>query len=227
MFRVERHLDAPIEGSPRYSQIFQALFHKLNHFITAGFRLNEVRVFIDEFEPLIGVLIHFKEVRFFLNLFYRAATIWAGVVRSQVEFSPERFTWGAIPTFVFSLINITFIIGLLEELLHHLFMAFIRSTDEIVIGNIQMLPQVFKTIDDTSHIFVRSNALFFSSPLDFLPMFIRTGQEANIIACQTFKPSDGIRHRCAIGMANMQFSTWVVNRCCNIECLFFCHNVLL
>ena len=95
-------------------------------------------------------------------------------------------------------------------------MTFIGSPNKIVIGNMHFFPQCFKTIYNICSIFKRRNALCFCSALDFLAMFIRTGQETYIITSQSLKTSNRICYRCTICMTNVQLSTWIINRCRNI-----------
>ena len=114
VFRVERHFDAPVEASTGYAQIFEALFYELNHFITTGFRLDEIRIVFDEFQPTVSVFVHAEEVAFFFNAFYGATAVRTGVVFTEFLFRPERFARRAIPSAVFGFIDIAFIIGFLK-----------------------------------------------------------------------------------------------------------------
>ena len=193
----------------------------MNHLVTTRFRLNKIRVFFDKFQPLICIFSEFKEVAFLFNLLYRAATIWACMVFTKFLLSPECFARCTVPTFIFSLVNIAFFISFCKELLYYLFMAFISSTNEVIVRDMHLLPQCFKAIYDIRSVFKRCNTLRFCSTLNFLTMFIRTSQETYIITSQTLESSDCISYRCTIRMTNVQLSTWIINWCRNII-RFFC-----
>ena len=140
MFRIKWYLDTPVKGCTRNRQVFKTLFYELNHFIATRFRLNKIRVLFDEFQPLICIFSKFKEVAFLFNLLYRAATIWASMMFTKLLFSPECFTRCAIPTFIFSLVNITFFVSFCEEFLYDLFMTFISSTKEVIVRDMHLFP---------------------------------------------------------------------------------------
>ena len=140
MFRVERNLNPPVKRGTRYSQILKPLFYELNHFIATRFRLNKIRIFFDEFQPLICIFSEFKEVAFLFNLLYRAATIWTCMIFTKFLLSPECFARCTVPTFIFSLVNIAFFISFCKELLYYLFMAFISSTNEVIVRDMHLFP---------------------------------------------------------------------------------------
>ena len=64
--------------------------------------------------------------------------------------------------------------ALWEKLLYYLLMAFISSTNEVIVRNMHFFPQCFKAVYDICSIFKRCNTLCFCSALNFLTMFIRT-----------------------------------------------------
>ena len=212
MFIVKGYGNAPIETRTRYAQIFQTAFHEFNHFIAARRRLNEIRIFFDELQPAIGVITHPEEIAFLLDEFDRSAAIGTGMVRAQFIFRPKRFVGRAIPAFVLRFIDIAFIIGFLEQRLHHFRMAFFRRADKIIIGNIQFFPQLLETGHDMIDVGLRRDASFFGFALNFLTVFIRTRQEKYIFAFQAVVPRQDVGERCAVGMTDMQLRARIVNR---------------
>ncbi len=224
MFRVPGYGNPPVKGCTGYAQIFQTAFDKGNHFVAAGFRLNEIRVFIDELQPAVRIIAHLEEISFFRNEFQRAAAIRADVFAfGQFIFRPERFTGSAVPAFVFSFINISLVIGFLHQGLRHFDMIGISRTDKAVMGNVQFLPEFFEKSHDAVNIFLRLHSLAFSGTLDFLTMFIRSGSKKDVIAAETMEPGQCVGNSRAVRVTDMQFGTRIINRGGNKILLLVCH----
>ena len=227
MLRVKWHLNAPGEAGTGYAKVFQAALDELNHFISTGFWLDERRVFFDIFQPTVGILGHFEEIGFFTDPLQRTAAIGAHMIFVQFVFWPEGFARYTVPAFVFSFVNISVVIGTLEQHLHHFLMTFFGGTNEVIIGNIQFFPKLLEHANNLIGVFNRGNPCFFGFLFNLLAVFIRTGQEKDIIAVQTLETSHAVRNGCAIGMSDVQFRTGVVNRGGNVVLWFFAHEKFL
>ena len=227
VLRVEGHLDAPGEAGARYAQVFQAALHELDHFISAGFRLDEGRVFFDVFHPTVSILGHFEEIGFFTDSLQRAAAVGADVIFVELIFRPEGFAGDAVPAFVLAFVNVALVIGALEEHLHHLLVAFFGGADEVVIGNIEFLPQLLEHSHDFIGVLDRCDAGFFGLLLDLLAVLVGAGQEQYIVAVKALETSHAVCDGCAIGMSDMQLRAGVVNRSGDIIFRFFTHEKCL
>lgn len=84
MLRVKRYLDAPGEARAGDAKVFQPTLDELDHFIAAGFRLNEARILFHIFHPAIRILGHFEEIRFFTDSLQRTAAVRTGVILIQL-----------------------------------------------------------------------------------------------------------------------------------------------
>ena len=94
--------------------------------------------------------------------------------------------------------------------------TFFAGTDEVVVGNVQFIPQLFKVSDDGINVFNGGNAFFLSFALNFETMFVTTGEEENIFTFCAVETSQGICNGGAVCVTNVQFVTGVVNGGSNI-----------
>jgi hypothetical protein len=99
-------------------------------------------------------------------------------------------------------------------------MTMLRSPDEIIVSDVQPLPQIQKT---GSHFIAMSLGIdspFFSRLLDFLTMFIQPGKKKNLFPGRTMKAGQYVCQNRRIGMTNMRFVVHIVDRCGDIKCGF-------
>lgn len=95
-------------------------------------------------------------------------------------------------------------------------MAFFRRADKVIIRDIQFFPQLLEERYDFIDVFDGLNTFFFSSPLNLLAVFVRAGQEKDVIAAQAVEPSQRVGNRRAVRVPNVKFGAWIVNRCGDI-----------
>src|SRR5699024_2327907 len=68
-------------------------------------------------------------------------------------------------------------------------------------------------------IFLWLHILFLRFTLDFLTMFIRSGQVHDIVSAQPFITCHGITGNCGIGMSYVQIAARIIDWCCYIKCI--------
>ena len=219
VFRVEGHRNTPIEGRARDTQVFQALFDEVDHFVAPRRRLDKVRMLVDIPQHAVGVLAHLEEIAFFRHLFDGAAAVGAFAVHKLV-FRPVAFTGDAVPAFVVLFVDIALVVNLLHDLLDHFDVAFLGRADKVIVGDIQPLPQGLEARDDLVDVLLRRHAFLGGLTLDFLAVFVAARQEEHIVSLRAVVTGQGIRHGRAVGMTDVQFRAGIINRCRNVE---FCH----
>ena len=101
MLGVAGNGDPPGEGGTADAEILQPLFDEVDHFIAAGYRLNEIGIRIDVFQKTVGIIAQLKEIAFFPNDIDGAAAVGtdaAGVF--DLSFRIEGLAGNAVMTFV-------------------------------------------------------------------------------------------------------------------------------
>ena len=106
-------------------------------------------------------------------------------------------------------------------------MAFFCRADEVIIGDVEFFPELLEEGDDFVDVFNRFDAFCFGCTLDFLAVFIRAGQEKDVVAAQTVEPCQRVGNGRAVRVPDVKFGTWIVNRCCNVILSFFRHGIFL
>ncbi len=211
MLGIEGRLDTPVKGSAGYAQIFQSLLDKVDHLVAAGHRLDKIRMLVNVLQHAVRILAHLEEIAFFLHLFYGTAAVRAVAVY-QLMLGPEGFAGHTVPAFIVFLVNVTFIINLLHHGLHHFFVAFLGGAKKIIVGNFQPFPQALEGSHDFIYIFNGRNPQVFRLTLNLLAVLIAAGEEKDIFPFGPVIAGNGIRHRGAVSMTDVQFFTGIINR---------------
>ena len=210
VFFVEGYRNTPVKGGAGNAQIFQALFYEINHFVTTACRLDEVGVFFNKLQPPVLVFGQLEEVAFFLHFFYGATAVRAFAIY-QLAFQPVGFAGYAVQAFVVLFIDVALFKNFGQNVLNNFVVTFFAGADEVVVGNVQFIPQLFEVSDDGINVFNGGNAFFLSFALNFEAMFVTAGEEENFFAFCAVETSQGICNGGAVSMTNVQFVTGVVN----------------
>ena len=173
-------------------------------------------------EP-VGIFAHFKEICLFLRLVHRAAADRALIV-FHLALCIKGFTFGTVQAFVFSLIDVAFIIHSLEYFLDLAFMIFIGRTDETVIGSIHHIPETFDLSGGLVDKGFGREACSFRTFLDLLPVLIGTCLEADVIALCPFVSGDRIGHDDLIAVADMRLARCISNSGSNVIVALVLHS---
>ena len=231
VFWIWWYFYSPSKGCTWHGQVFQAWLDEVfKHFIHTTIRLDKFWMFFKEGSQTVCVVAEFKEIWFFRNQLYFMSwwsyptndiTLLITVNFCQLTFSEKFFIRNWVPTWVFTKIDISLFQETLEHLSNNFFMVIISRTDEFIVWDIQKLPEVLNTNSHTVHILLWCDSCFFSLLLNLLAVFIKPSKVEDIIVHHTFVTCQDVTSNGCIGRTNMQFTRWVVDRCCDVEC--FCH----
>ena len=226
MFRIKVYRYTPAEGSTGYTQILQSRKQEVvHHLVLSGYRLDELRMFINIFDQARSVFTHFKEICFFFCRCTRTSAVRTFSVY-QLRLCEEGFARGTVHSFVMSFVDISLIVQLFENLLYLFFMIIICGTDELVIRSVHQIPDSLDLCRYVIYIFLRCDACFFGFQLDLLTVLIRTGLEEYIVSLLSFEASDTVCQYDLVGITDMGLAGCVGNRRCHIK-FFFCHCLFL
>ncbi|CDD52908.1 uncharacterized protein BN633_00970 [Ruminococcus sp. CAG:379] len=133
MLGIEGHRDAPLEGGAGYAQILQAgLDEVVHHFLLLALGDDEVRMgFNVILQPLL-ILGQPQEVCLLLGGLHLSATVRTLAVH-QLGGRPEALAGSTVHALILALVDIPLVVQLLEDLLYHFLMPWIRCADESVV----------------------------------------------------------------------------------------------
>ena len=149
----------------------------------------------------------------------RPTAIRAAAV-DQLALRPEALAWRTILSLISSLVDVTVFIHFSENTLHSFHVIIVRRPDKTVIGDIHQFPQVQDSTlsgNNPIHKFLRCHSGFLGLLFNLLAVFICTRQKHDIVARQAFVTGNGVSGNRTVGMADMQFIRWIINRCSNIK----------
>ena len=222
MFRVKIYRNTPAERSTGYTQILQSRKQEVvHHLVLSGYRLDELRMFVDIFDQARSVFAHLEEICFFFRRCTRTSAVRTFSVY-QLRFCKEGFTRGTVHSFVVSFVDISLIVQFFENLLYLFFMICICGTDELVIGCIHQIPDSLDLCGYVVYVFLRGDACFFGFQLDLLTMLVSTSLEEYIVSLLSFEAGDTVCQYDLVGITDVGFTGCVGNRRCHIK-FFFCH----
>ena len=102
-----------------------------------------------------------------------------------------------------SLINVSLLVQLFEDMLHRSHMVVIRCPDKFIVAGIHQIPDFPHLTGNPVHMFLWRDSLFLRRLLNFLPVFVRSCQKKYVIAHQSFESCNRIGQNNLVGIANM------------------------
>jgi len=175
-------------------------------------RKNKLFMTIDVINELLLIFAHLEEIILLFDLFDIPKL--AGFV---LLLGNEAFLGNRIPAFILININVTVVINLLKNLLDDCFVPILRRTDKVIITDFEFLPEFQKAWCQVITMSLRIHSPLLGGLLDFLSVFIQSGQEKNLIARFTVKSGEHIGKDRGIGMADMRPVVHVINGSRNVE----------
>ena len=179
---------------------------------------------VDMLNQAVCILTHFKEICLFLRRLYFSSTVRAFAVY-QLGFCPERFARRAVHSLIVTLIDITLVIQLLENLLYLFLVVCICSTDKIIIRGVHHIPDFFYLSCNLIYIFLRCDACLLCLLLNLLSVLIRSGLEVYVIPFPSAESCNRICQYDFIGVSNMRLTGSVSDGSCHIKFPFVTHVV--
>ena len=174
----------------------------------------------------VGILGKPEKVGFLLRVDHGPAAVGAAAVL-QLALGPEALTGGTVLPLVSSLVNISPVVQLPEDLLDRLYMVIVGGADKPVVADVHQLPQRLKAalaLHDIIHKLLRRYPGSLGSFLDLLAVLIRAGQEHNVAAGQPLIAGHAVGGHRAVAVPDVQLVRRVVDRGGNIK-LFSLHRL--
>ena len=160
MLLIKSNRNPPFKRSTRHAQILQARKQEIiHHLIFPGYGLNKLRMRIDMRNQTIRIFTHLKKVGFLFSRLHLATAVGTFSVH-KLRLGKERFTGRAVHAFIMPFIDIPFVIHIFKDLLHLLFMLFIRRTDKLIVGSVHQIPDRADLPGHVIYKFFRRNPCF-------------------------------------------------------------------
>lgn len=165
--------DAPIEGGSGDAKIVEARFDEVvDHLRFVALWGDKGWVFVIELQKLVDVFATSEEIGRLLFLHYWTATFWADVLRTDLSFSPIGLFVDAIPTFVGAKIGVVVLDERREDLLNGFIVAWLGSTNEVVVRNAHCFPKASEFDGNLIDEFLRGDAFGFGVFLDLFAVLV-------------------------------------------------------
>ena len=133
MFLIAREWNPPLQRGTRNAEVLQAGFQPAQDLVSAGLRLDEVRVLLDVLPEAVLVLGQLEEVVFFFQPLRLERRVDQAVAVLELVVLLECLARDAVPAFVPPLVDVALCLNLFQENLNAADMIGVLSADESVI----------------------------------------------------------------------------------------------
>ncbi len=175
---IERQLNSPAQAAlgPRHTQVIQFLPQEPERLIAPEIWLDKFRIVLNVLDQPVLILAHPQEIVGLADPVHRPFAVRTGPVL-KVFLHEKPLTGDTIPTVILGPVDLALLIQRLKQLLHHSLMPGLGGTDEIIVGDFELLPQVLKTNHRGIGMLLGRDSRFIRRLLNLLSMLIRAGQK--------------------------------------------------
>lgn len=154
------------------------------------------------------------------------ATAVGALAIDKVAFGELRLAWRAIVAVVGSLVEVAVVMELLHEVLDALHVARLRRADEVVVGDVEVAPQLGELRHLAVAPLLRRHAVRGSGLGDLLAMLVHAGEEEDIAPVHAGEAGGGVGRDGGVRGTDMRLAVNVVDGRGYVEG-FFAHGVLV
>ncbi len=209
---ITRNRNTPVECRARNRKVFQTRLYEAHDLVATFRRHDEAGILFVKFKKLVLIIGQTEEVAFFFNPFNRGAlrTV-ANIIRTDFcfLFAIIGFVTNRIPARIAAFIDIAIGGHCLPDCLTGLVMALFGGANIIVVRAVQKLAHALESSCVAICEFAWRNAFLTRTLQHLNAVFVRAGQEVNILAIQTLETRHGISRNQFISMTDMRLAIWV------------------
>ena len=213
MFLISRYWNSPTKGGAADTQILEAPLDEAHNLIHPGGGDDKVGVGVIEVQKLFLKSREFKEIALLGHELCRASTV--GTICHTL--GGVGFTVDAIVSTIFAQVDEIVLFDPFEHLRYGVTMSLFCGTDELIETEAQFLPDLPKRGRVGVGEFSRRQTLLAGSPFNFEPMFIRTGQRADLQTTHPLVTGNRISDDRRIGVPHMRNAVDVIERSSQIK----------
>src|SRR5690606_31602551 len=111
-----------------------------------------------------------------------------------------------------ALVDVALVVKLLENLLHPALVPLLGGADEIVVGNVQALPQMLDPLDDGVDILQGFLPCLGRRPLEVEAVLVGAREEPGVVTPQAVVSRQGVGGHRGVGVADVELVVGIVDR---------------
>jgi len=204
--------DPPFQRGAGDREVAETALHKADDLVVAAARTDAIGVRAVPLEQRFLVGREPEEVAALGEPLDRAAALEVVAVL-DLRVRNERLVGRKVPALVLPLVYITGVGDAADDLGHRILVAGFGGADEVVVRDLEGLPQGVIARDHAVGELNRFDALLAGRLLDLLPVLVGAGEKTNIGAREPFVTGKDIRHNRCIDVPDVGHVVDVVDRC--------------
>ncbi|VWM24417.1 Uncharacterised protein [Collinsella intestinalis] len=188
---VEGDLNAPVEGRAGDGQVVQTALDKGANLVHAEIGLDEIGMLVIEREQLVLERGELEEPALLLDALERAIAVGAEVLALgaaglvglvDLGLGEEGLVRHAVPAIVAALVDVAGLLHALPQVLHGAFLARLGGADEVVVRDLQLLPQLMEVRSLRVAPLLRGHTVLFGGLGDLLAVLVHAGEKFDVVA---------------------------------------------
>jgi len=220
---VAGHRDPPLQGGSGDGLVAHAPLEEADDLVVAAARHNALQILFVIGQELVDVLRRAEEVALLLHHLKRPFAVGTGFVLAHAALGNVRLAGDAVPPLVLPFIDVALIEELLEDGLHRLVVTLLGGADEVVVGDVERLPEILEVAHRPVGKFARREPLGCGALLNLLSVLVGPGEEENVEPLHPFVPAHRVGGDGRVGMPDVRDVVDVVDRGGEVEALLFVH----
>lgn len=196
-----------------------AAFDEGADLVLANLGADEVGMLVVILEELVAKLGELEEPVLLVHGAHLAAAVWALAI-DEVTLGELGLARRAVVAVVGALVEVAVVVELLHEVLDALDVARLRRADEIVVGDLEVAPQLGELRDLAVAPLLRRHAMLGSRLGDLLAMLVHAGEEEDVAPVHACEARGGIGRDGSVRGADVRLAVDVVDGCGDVEAVF-------
>ncbi len=211
--------DAPVEGRAGDGEVLQALAYEVHDLVARGLGLDEAGVGLVVGEELLAVLAQLEEVVLLAEDLDRLLVDRAQLLTCEVALAVEELTRelvllaaDAVRALVAALVDLALVVQVLDELLDAVRVPLLRGADEVVVRDLQVLPERLPRFgDELVGPLLRADAVRLRGAHDLLTVLVRAGEVPHLLAALAVPAGEHVACDGRVGVAQVRSVVYVIN----------------
>ena len=208
--KVDRN--SPVKAGARHAEILQTRLQEIiHHLVLSGDGLNKLRMLFNVLNQAIRILAHAEKVGLLRSRLHLSAASRALAV-DKLRLGPEALTRCTVEPLIGTLVNISLLIELFENLLYLLLVVRFGGTHKAIVGRVHEVPDTLNFRRYLVDIRLRRHTGIFCLALNLLTVLVCSGLKIYVIALFALKAGNCVRQNNLIGISDVRLAGSIGNR---------------